>query len=355
MTGEDRSQNGAAGLSDGSRLADRLAARSIEAALVGLEARWATPRDNQALAIWPTGFAALDEAIGGGIRPGSLTLVAGPPGVGKTTFALQLARNLARSAQVSAVYLCFEHATGDILTRLVAMEDALTGDDYHLPLSLRDVRRFSAGLATPRPGAGSSGSGERRFAAALERVRAYRERLFIVEATMHAATLDAIERTVREVQELSPLPIVVIVDYLQKVRAERVREATDAATIAEGLKNLALRHRLGAVAVSALNEAGLHTANTQLHHLLGGPVLAYEADAVLMLQEKSARISRVGFEYSPQKVANIHDWIIVNLAKNRFGRDLVNLEFQKQFTSSCFVPTGSVVSDVLIDDKLHRE
>jgi replicative DNA helicase len=356
MIGDERAQNGSAKLTEIMRSTDRLTARSIEAALAGLQTGWDSPGRDTTFAIWPTGFAVLDEVIGGGIRPSSLMLIAGAPGIGKTTFTIQMARNLARSGKVSAIYVCFEHETSDILTRLVAMEDALASDgDYDGPLSLRDVRRYSAILAEGRLDPSALSHGQRRFVTALARVRQYRERLFIVEATTHAATLAAIEQTVREVLEVSEVPVVLVVDYLQKVQGERDRDGGNAASIAEGLKDLALRHRLGVVAVSALNEDGLHTANNQVHHLLGGPVLAYEADAILLLEDKSARVSRVGYEYSPQKLKGFQDWVIVRVAKNRFGRDVLNLEFQKQFASACYVPTGNVVSDPLIDEKMYRE
>ncbi len=42
----------------------------------------------------PTGIAELDRVLGGGIMRGSLVLVGGDPGIGKSTLLLQMARNL---------------------------------------------------------------------------------------------------------------------------------------------------------------------------------------------------------------------------------------------------------------------
>ena len=39
----------------------------------------------------PTGFLEFDKVLGGGITPGSLILLGGDPGVGKSTLALQIA------------------------------------------------------------------------------------------------------------------------------------------------------------------------------------------------------------------------------------------------------------------------
>ena len=50
-----------------------------------------------------TGFAALDQWIGNGLRQGELLLLGGAPGVGKTTLCLQIARNIAKSAQANVL------------------------------------------------------------------------------------------------------------------------------------------------------------------------------------------------------------------------------------------------------------
>lgn len=43
---------------------------------------------------WPTGIDVFDELIGGGLVPGGITLIGGEPGVGKSTFMLQLISRL---------------------------------------------------------------------------------------------------------------------------------------------------------------------------------------------------------------------------------------------------------------------
>ncbi len=44
---------------------------------------------------WPTGITELDRVLGGGFVPGSLVLLGGDPGIGKSTLALQAAHRLA--------------------------------------------------------------------------------------------------------------------------------------------------------------------------------------------------------------------------------------------------------------------
>ena len=73
--------------------------------------------------VWPSGFGALDVVLAGGFRSGELVLLGARPGLGKTTFALQVARNLAASGY-SVVYFSFEHDSHSLLERLIVMEAA---------------------------------------------------------------------------------------------------------------------------------------------------------------------------------------------------------------------------------------
>ena len=51
-----------------------------------------------------TNIGELDRVLGGGIVPGSLVLVGGDPGIGKSTLLLQVCRNLAMSGN-SVLYI----------------------------------------------------------------------------------------------------------------------------------------------------------------------------------------------------------------------------------------------------------
>ena len=57
----------------------------------------------------PTGIAEFDTLIGGGVVPGSVVLVGGPPGAGKSTLMLQLAHHLGAGAG-PVVYVCGEES-----------------------------------------------------------------------------------------------------------------------------------------------------------------------------------------------------------------------------------------------------
>ena len=63
-----------------------------------------------------TEIGELDRVLGGGIVPGSLVLVGGDPGIGKSTLLLQVCRNIANK-QVSVLYISGEESLRQIKLR----------------------------------------------------------------------------------------------------------------------------------------------------------------------------------------------------------------------------------------------
>jgi DNA repair protein RadA/Sms len=73
---------------------------------------------------WKTGFDELDFVLGGGIVPGSLVLVGGEPGIGKSTLLLQGAARLER-AGVRTLYVSGEESPEQLQLRAARLtEDA---------------------------------------------------------------------------------------------------------------------------------------------------------------------------------------------------------------------------------------
>lgn len=77
----------------------------------------------------PTGIDELDRVLGGGVVPGSVTLLAGDPGVGKSTLLLEVAHRWAASGR-RALYLSGEESSGQI--RLRAERTGCSHDEIYL-------------------------------------------------------------------------------------------------------------------------------------------------------------------------------------------------------------------------------
>lgn len=69
-----------------------------------------------ALSRIPTGFAEVDRTLGGGVIPGSVILVGGDPGIGKSTLLLQVAARIASQGR-KALYVSGEESTEQIRVR----------------------------------------------------------------------------------------------------------------------------------------------------------------------------------------------------------------------------------------------
>src|SRR5262245_62525291 len=99
--------------------------------LLAREPHGAKPRrlaeiDADAVPRLSTGIAELDRVLGGGLVPGSVVLLAGEPGVGKSTLALQLAAGGRRSRPV--LYVAGEESPEQVrlrANRLPALPEAL--------------------------------------------------------------------------------------------------------------------------------------------------------------------------------------------------------------------------------------
>jgi len=104
--------------------------RRIE--FVGLKGRAAPPPRTA------TGMAELDRVLGGGFVPGSVVLVGGDPGIGKSTILLQAAARIAAAGR-RALYISGEESIDQV--RLRALRLGLTDSPLGLAsaTSLRDI------------------------------------------------------------------------------------------------------------------------------------------------------------------------------------------------------------------------
>jgi len=71
--------------------------------------------EDHPLARVPSGYSELDRVLGGGIVPGSLVLIGGDPGIGKSTLLLQVANRL--SSQYRMLYACAEESGQQVKLR----------------------------------------------------------------------------------------------------------------------------------------------------------------------------------------------------------------------------------------------
>ena len=101
-----------------------------------------------------TGFQEFDRVLGGGIVPGSVVLIAGEPGIGKSTLLLETAGNIARSyrnANGTVLYISGEESQAQVrlrATRINAVEpNLLLAATTDLATALGLIERYKPTLA----------------------------------------------------------------------------------------------------------------------------------------------------------------------------------------------------------------
>jgi replicative DNA helicase len=338
-----------------------LAPRSALDVLTSLNERVATGAIDDLVPI-ASGFVPLDKTIGGGMRPGELLLIGGAQGAGKTTLALQMARNMAASGQATVLYVCFEHDEEYLIQRLVAMESALAG----LPqkagaVKIQEVKKEVVGAYTA-----SAETGQRaklganpRLRPSLERIARYGSNLFLMRGTATHSTIDNLRQLVEEHRADGDghRRMVLFVDYLQKVPVipEPSDEAEKVTRIVGGLKDIALAELIPVVAIVAADREGLKAKRLRNHHLRGSSAINYESDIILILNDKYNIVAKVNIEFNPYQAQRYRDWVVVTVEKNRGGQDNVDLEYEKLFEYSCFDPTGRITAEKLIEERLYTD
>jgi replicative DNA helicase len=313
------------------------------------EGRSAAPR------VWPTGFPVLDTYLGGGVRAGELTLIGGPQGLGKTTFALQVLRNIAAGGG-HAVYFSYEHDAPTVLERLLACEAGERGGLEAVPMRrIREV--FQAGDGG-RDGLAARLAAVPGGAGAVESLSTYADRLMIHRANGALTDLEVIRQTAMRTRDALGDHPAIVVDYLQKVaiRDSHDVEEERVTRIVEGLKDLALEIGIPVIAIVAADKEGLVSGKRlRVNHLRGSSALAYEADVVLILNDKFDVVARHHLVYDVSNAERYREWVVITIEKNRGGLDRIDLEFRKRFEHSRFDPEGQVVNEQLVDERVYVE
>ncbi len=203
-------------------LADALSRRDRAVPISQVDAVGAVPR--------PTGVPELDRVLGGGLVPGSVTLVGGEPGIGKSTLLLQ----------------------------------ALAGRSAAEP-------------------AGSGGKAQRTLLVSAEesaqQVRRRADRLGCLAAGLHLLSATTVGEVVQAVDDVQP--VLLVVDSVQTVCEPELGPAPGSPgqvrAVAAAITALAKQRQLAAVLVGHVTKDGDLAGPRVLEHLVD-TVLSFEGD-----------------------------------------------------------------------------
>lgn len=277
----------------------------------------------------PSGYTKLDEKTSGW-QPSDLVIIAGRPAMGKTSFALSIAKNIAVDHREPIAFFSLEMSNVQLVQRLISnvcevpgnkiLNGQLTGDEWErLDKNLRQLTGAPI-YVDDTPG------------------------LSIFELRTKA------RRLVREKHVK-----IIMIDYLQLMNANGMRfgnRQEEVSTISRSLKGLAKELNIPILALSQLNRTvenreGLEGKRPQLSDLRESGAIEQDADLVLFVHRPE--YYRI---FKDEKGNDLHGKAQIIIAKHRKGGmgDIL-LDFKGEFTrfqnpeDSYFTPMTSSESE----------
>jgi len=235
---------------------------SIEAAIAEIEA---AQDSNGDLVGVPTGFTELD-ALTNGFHPGQLIIVAARPAMGKSTFALDIARNAAIAQNKSTLFFSLEMGRAEIAMRMLSAESSIP---------LQSMRKGNI-----------ADSDWTKLAQVRGRIND--APLYIDDSPN--MTLVEIRAKCRRLSQRVGLKMIVI-DYLQLLTSGKKVESRqqEVSEFSRALKLLSKELNIPVVALSQLNRQAEQTKDKkpELSHLRESGSLEQDADVVVLLHREA--------------------------------------------------------------------
>ena len=209
-----------------------------------------------------SGYVELDRVLGGGIVPGSLVLIGGDPGIGKSTLLLQVANQLAQHHRI--LYVCAEESAQQVKLRASRLGVGSAPIEVETSNGTAKKRAKSSELK-PQDGNGDTATTEPKS-------QASDPNLYVLPET-------DLEEVLRELESLKPQ--VAVIDSIQTLyfaaltsapgSVAQVRECTSA------LMQVAKRENITLLIVGHVTKEGAIAGPRVLEHLVD-TVLYFEGD-----------------------------------------------------------------------------
>lgn len=242
-----------------------------------------------------TAFFDLDD-LTDGLHNGELTVIGARPGVGKTTFALQIAENIAKKGKKVA-YVSLEMSDTQMIQKILSMRTHVNS---------RKIRNGDL----------SKEDSEKIFSEGVKLANMK----FNLLTKLH--TIQQIEITARRMKNQNNIDLLII-DYLQLVRnsgnfKSREQEVAD---ISRTLKLLSLELDIPIIALCQLNRNATKTEPT-LADIRESGAIEQDADNVIFLYQKNTDNNIVTVDLQKQRSGNTGS---LELKFNKHTSEFINL------------------------------
>ena len=274
-----------------------------------------------------TGYQKLNE-ITAGWQPSDLIIIAGRPAMGKTSFALSLAKNIAVDAGEAIGFFSLEMNNVQLVNRLISNVCEIVGS------------KILNGQLTPD-----------EWDRLDKRLRTLQGAKVFIDDTPGLSVFELRTKARRLVREKNVK--VIMIDYLQLMNANGMKFGSrqeEVSTISRSLKGLAKELNIPIIALSQLsrnveNREGLEGKRPQLSDLRESGAIEQDADMVLFVHRPEYY-----HIFEDEKGNDLHGMAQIIIAKHRKGATGdVLLTFKGQYTRF-EDPSESFAASPLPDD-----
>lgn len=266
------------------------------------------------LPIWSTGFSKLDEKLDGGFLGGNLILLGAISSLGKTTFALQIAENIAASGKDVLIF-SLEMSKNELNAKSISRNTYRLTDsekDYEKKsrqkyrLTMGDILRGRVGgFAFDQP----TDDKGKLFLEAFAETQKASEHIFILRD--NNITVENVGEIVRTHIEARPAskPFVII-DYLQILKPSESSKSGDKRLLTDedvnNLKDLAVKLGLPIMVISSFNRASyLEPVNMGSFKESGS--IEYSSDTLIGLQYSGMQYQKHWFTKRSGKKTQVYE------------------------------------------------
>lgn len=210
-----------------------------------------------------TGFIRLDEMMAGGMRPGELIIIAGRPGMGKTTLGMNIVSFVVTELKKGALVFSLEMTAEALMERIISAQASVYLQKLRKKsLSDEDLSRVikAAGMLT--------------------------DNNLKIDPTP-ALRPSELRARARRIKRKNPNLAVIMVDYLQLMRPDRTHNLRthELEEISASLKSLAKELNIPVIALAQLNRNSARVENKRptMSDLRDSGALEQDADTVALI------------------------------------------------------------------------
>jgi replicative DNA helicase/twinkle protein len=268
-----------------------------------------------------TSFSKLDSILGEGLRSGNIHVLGAEPGIGKTTFALQIATHIALQEKHCVLFYSLEMAEKDIHLKNLSRLTKNNQPTNATPKTPDEIAKFIQNV-----------NNRLEHEKTNEDYEIYRKVMEIYEEHVlnkliiltESDEINGIENEIEKHMEVCCKNPIVFIDFLQYMKFNinlDKRIAID--NLMVKFRKFAKKNNVLFFLISSLNRAGRDITNS-LHIGLSSfkesGNIEYNADVILTLESSKN-----------------NEYIELRIIKNRFGKtykhsEYVNLEFYREYS-----------------------